>query len=215
MDFLLMNRVTTNLQHKGQIYIMRNLKEIITHLLCYNIKKLCTMKGEIIVSDNNPMMQDLVFTRVLTSPVEEVWKAWSNPEYIIQWWGPDGFTCPQAKMDFREGGISLVCMRAPKEYGGQDFYNSWTYKSIMPMQQIEFISHSTDKDGNKLDPDKLGMPSDKPKEVRHLVVFKELGNGKTELTVTEYNWTVGRMMEMSKMGMEQCLKKMAAIFTKS
>jgi hypothetical protein len=39
----------------------------------------------------------------------------------------------------------------------------------------------------------------------------DLGNGRTELTVTEYDWTVGQLMEMSKMGLEQCLDKMAAI----
>lgn len=53
-----------------------------------------------------------------------------------------------------------------------------------------------------------------PQEVRSLVTFKDLGGGKTELTVTEYDWTVGQMMELSRMGMEQCLDKMAAIFAK-
>jgi hypothetical protein len=53
-----------------------------------------------------------------------------------------------------------------------------------------------------------------PKEVRNEVTFKELGKDKTEVTVTEYNWTIGHMMEMSKMGLEQCLEKMAAIFAK-
>ncbi|MGQ0798135.1 MAG: SRPBCC domain-containing protein, partial [Methanobacteriota archaeon] len=42
-----------------------------------------------------------------------------------------------------------------------------------------------------------------------------LGDGNTEVTVTEYGWTVGQMMEMSKLGLEQCLDKMAAIFTKA
>ena len=51
-----------------------------------------------------------------------------------------------------------------------------------------------------------------PKEVRHEVTFNDLGNGKTEVTVTEYGWTVGQLMEMSKMGLEQCLDKLAAVF---
>ena len=51
-----------------------------------------------------------------------------------------------------------------------------------------------------------------PKEVRNEVIFNDLGNGRTELTVTEYDWTVGQLMEMSKTGLEQCLDKMAAIF---
>jgi hypothetical protein len=39
-----------------------------------------------------------------------------------------------------------------------------------------------------------------------------LDQGKTELTVTEYDWPVGPLLEMSRMGLEQCLDKMAAIF---
>jgi uncharacterized protein YndB with AHSA1/START domain len=159
--------------------------------------------------------RDLVFTRVFDAPVELVWKAWVEPERVKQWWGPERFTCPVAKIDFREGGTSLVCMRAPKEFGGQDMYNTWTYQKIVPMKRFVYILHFADKDGNRMDPAKQGLPPEMPKEVRNEVTFKELGHGKTELTVTEYDWTVGQMMEMSKMGMEQCLDKMAASFAKA
>lgn len=57
--------------------------------------------------------RDLVVTRVFDAPVEHLWQAWSDPEYVMQWWGPEGFTSPLAHMDFREGGTSLVCMRSP------------------------------------------------------------------------------------------------------
>jgi len=159
--------------------------------------------------------RDLVFTRVFDAPVELVWKAWTDPQHVMQWWGPTGFTSPLAKMDVREGGASLVCMRAPKEFGGRDMYSTWEYKKIVPMARIEYIHNLADKDGNKADPVKLGMPADFPQDLRNLVTFKDLSNGKTELTVTEYDWTVGQMMEMSKMGMEQCLDKMAASFAKA
>jgi uncharacterized protein YndB with AHSA1/START domain len=159
--------------------------------------------------------KDLVFTRVFDAPVGEVWKAWVDPEYVMRWWGPEGFTAPSAEMDFREGGTSLVRMRAPKWLGGQDMYNTWTYRRIVPNESIEYVLHFADKDGNKVDPAAIGMFPGTPKQVRNLVTFKDLGDGKTELTVTEYDWTVGQMMEMSKMGMEQCLDKMAAIFAKA
>ncbi len=63
--------------------------------------------------------KDLAVTRVFEAPVEFVWKAWTDPVHVMRWWGPEGFTAPSAKMDFREDGTSLVCMRAPKEYGGR------------------------------------------------------------------------------------------------
>jgi len=161
-----------------------------------------------------PKKRDLVITRGFDAPLKTVWQAWVDPEIVKQWWGPEGFTCPVANIDFREGGISLVCMRAPKEFGGQDMYSTWEYKKIVPMERIEYIHNLADKDGNKADPVKLGMPAAFPQDLRNLVTFKELGDGKTELTVTEYDWPVGQMMEMSKMGMEQCLDKMATVFAK-
>ena len=161
-----------------------------------------------------PKKRDLVVTRVFNVPVRQVWKAWSDPELVMRWWGPAGFTCPVAKMDFREGGTSLVCMRAPKEFGGQDMFNTWTYERIVPMERFVYILRFADKDGNTMDPSKQGLPPEMPKEVRNEVTFKELGKDKTEVTVTEYGWMVGQMMEMSKMGLEQCLDKMAALFAK-
>ena len=161
-----------------------------------------------------PKKRNLVVTRVFNAPVKRVWKAWCDPELVMRWWGPDGFTCPVAKMDFRERGTSLVCMRAPKECGGQDMYNTWTYEKIVPMKRFAYILRFADKDGNRMDPAKQGLPLEMPEEVRNEVTFKELGKGKTEVTVTEYGWTVGPIMEMSKLGLEQCLDKMAALFVK-
>ncbi len=159
--------------------------------------------------------RDLVVTRVFNAPVKQVWKAWSDPELVMRWWGPVGFTCPVAKMDFREGGTSLVCMRAAKDFlGGQDMFNMWTYEKIVPMKRFIYILRFADKDGNMMDPAKQGLPLEIPKEVRNEVTFKDLGKDKTEVTVTEYGWMVGQLMEMSKMGLEQCLDKMAALFAK-
>ncbi len=165
--------------------------------------------------NTEPKKRDLVVTRVFDAPVEQVWKAWVEPEMVMQWWGPTGFTSPLAKIDFREGGTSLVCMRAPKEFGGQDMYNTWAYTKIVPMELIEFIQNFADKDGHKVDPVKMGMPPEAPQDMRNLVTFKAVGDNKTEITVTEYDWTVGQMMEMSKAGLEQCLDKMAASFAKA
>ena len=164
---------------------------------------------------------DLAVTRVFDAPVEQVWKAWSDPEYVMQWWGPTGFTCPLAEMDFREGGVSLVCMRPSKEFGGGDLYNTWTYRKILPMQSIEFVLNFADKDGRKLDPAAIGLPPGVPSDVRHVIIFKAMGDpstglraGKTEMTVTEYGYTSEQARDLSKQGLEQCLDKMAGMFAR-
>lgn len=153
---------------------------------------------------------DLVVTRVIDAPLEQVWAAWTESEPLMRWWGPTHFTCPSAEMDVREGGTSIVCMRAPADFGGQDNYSTWDYTEIVPLQKIEFIHNLSDKDGNKLDPVSIGMPPDFPVDQRQVLEFKSTGDGKTEFTVTEYGWTVGQMMEMSRLGMDQSLDKLEA-----
>jgi uncharacterized protein YndB with AHSA1/START domain len=163
----------------------------------------------------NPMTQDtsptrnLTVTRTFDAPLAEIWKHWSDSEKVMKWWGPKGFTSPLAKMDFREGGVSLVCMRAPKEFGGFDMYNTWTYKKIIPNERIEFTLNFSDKDGNKLDPAQLGLPPGIPKEVPHVITFKALGDKKTEMTVSEFGYTTDQAVQTSKSGLEECLDKMS------
>lgn len=155
---------------------------------------------------------DLVVTRIFDAPIEQVWHAWTDPEHVMQWWGPTGFTSPLARIDFREGGTSLVCMRSPE---GQDLYNTWTYRKIVPMRRIEFVQNFSDKDGKKVDPVEMGMPPGIPLDVRHVVTFEAVGDDKTEMAVTEYGYTSDQIVEISKAGLEQCLDKMAAIFAEA
>jgi uncharacterized protein YndB with AHSA1/START domain len=159
----------------------------------------------------DPQKHNVVVTRVFNAPVEKVWKAWSEPELVMRWWGPTGFTAPVANMDFREGGTSLVCMRAPKEFGGQDLYNTWTYTKIVPLGMIEFIQNFADKDGNKIEPASVGLPPDIPYEVRHVIIFKSVSDSQTELIITEYGYPNEEIVALSKAGMEQCIDKMAEI----
>jgi uncharacterized protein YndB with AHSA1/START domain len=153
--------------------------------------------------------KNMTLTRTFDAGVEDVWKQWSESENVMKWWGPKGFTSPLAKIDFREGGISLVCMRAPQEFGGFDMYNTWTYKKIVPHERIEFVLNFSDKDGNKLDPAKMGLPPGIPPDVPHVITFKSVGDKKTEMSVTEYGYTSDQAVETSKAGLEQCLDKMA------
>lgn len=149
---------------------------------------------------------DVVSTRELAAPVAEVWRAWSDPGYVTQWWGPRGFTSPLADLDFRVGGTSLVCMRAPAEYGGQDLYNTWTYRRIEPARLIEFDLAFTDAVRSRI-PSPPGVPPD----VRHLVVFASLAPELTSLTIVEYGYAQEQVRDQSKAGLEQCLDKLATL----
>ncbi len=161
----------------------------------------------------SPDTFDLTVRRLLDAPVERVWAAWSESDLVTQWWGPAGFTCPVAVLDVRVGGVSLVCMRAPQEYGGQDSYNTWTYTEIVPCEGIAFTLRSTDPTGAPLDPADLGIDAGVPAAVPHVVGLTASGPGRTELTVTEYGYGTEQARRMSRAGLEQCLDKMAVLLT--
>jgi uncharacterized protein YndB with AHSA1/START domain len=161
-------------------------------------------------TQNQP--HNVVVTRVFDAPVEQVWQAWSDPDRVMQWWGPEGFTSPSAAMDFREGGTSLVCMRAPAEYGGMDMYNTWTYTKIVPNERLEFLLRFADKDGQAHSPSAMGLPPGIPDRVPHVITFKPLDAHRTEMTVTEFGYADADTRDTSQAGLEQCLDKMARSF---
>jgi uncharacterized protein YndB with AHSA1/START domain len=150
---------------------------------------------------------DVVVTRRFDAPQERVWQAWSDADEVMKWWGPHGFTSPTCRMDFREGGTTLVSMRSDQ---GWDMFNTWTYRSIEPMVRIEFVHGFADEDGNRVSPAQLGLSSAIPDEVRHEVTLTAIDGSGTELTVHEFGYPSLEIAEVSRRGMEECLEKMAA-----
>ncbi|MBE7173014.1 MAG: SRPBCC domain-containing protein [Williamsia sp.] len=157
------------------------------------------------------MENRIVTKRIYQAPVTLVWKAWTDPELVKKWWGPDKFSCHHATIDFREGGVSVVSMKAPAEFGGKEWFNHWEYRKIVPLERIEFDQSFCDKEGKKIRPAEAGMPPDFPAIVFTVVTFKDLGNGKTETTVIQHA-DMGQMTRNAKMGMEQSLGKMDRLF---
>jgi len=157
------------------------------------------------------MTKQIEVTKVFNAPLELVWQVWVDPELIKRWWGPKNFTSPVAVIDFREGGQSLVSMKAPSEMGSQEWYSIWEYTKIDLLSRIEFIQSLCDKDGNKTDPVKVGMPPDFPLEIKTMVTFRTLGENKTEMTVVEYA-DFGSISNFAQIGLEQSLMKIEAIF---
>jgi uncharacterized protein YndB with AHSA1/START domain len=121
----------------------------------------------------------MVITRVFDAPRELVWKAWTEPKYVMQWWGPKGFTAPVFKMDFRVGGKSLFCMKAPD---GQEGWNAIEYHEIVPYEKIVSSMYFSDAEGNKIDPEQLGLEDEAIEGAHDVTLFEDLGDGRTKLT---------------------------------
>lgn len=154
----------------------------------------------------------LVIERIFNAPVARVWEAWTNPEEVKKWWGPEGWSAPVVKIDLRVGGTFLGCMRGAMEPGGpeQDNWSGGVYQEIVPMQKIVSTDYFTDAEGNKIDPKDIGMPGEWPDEMRVTVTFEDLGDGRTKLTLV-HEGHPAEMADMAEAGWNQSLDKFAAI----
>ena len=63
------------------------------------------------MANQNEYIKELTLTRLFDAPRERVWKAWTDPKLLAQWWGPDGFTIPVCEVDTRPGGAILIHMK--------------------------------------------------------------------------------------------------------
>ena len=150
----------------------------------------------------------MVVTRVFDAPRELVWKAWTDPQYVMQWWGPKGFTAPVCKMDFRVGGKFLYCMRAPD---GQEFWNGGEYHEIVQHEKIVSSMYFSDSEGNKIEPAQLGIEHEAIEGAHDVILFEDLGNGRTKLTFIG-NETMENAIKSGQLeGMNEILDKAAAV----
>jgi len=126
---------------------------------------------------NNPVTErEFVITRVFDAPRTLVWKAWTEPERLMHWWGPKGFTMSAARVDLRAGGIFHYGMKGPD---GGDMWGKFTFREVVAPERLVFVvSFSDEKGGVTRHP----LNPDWPREILSTVTFSEQG-GKTTLTV--------------------------------
>ncbi len=112
---------------------------------------------------------DVVITRVFDAPRDLVWKAWTDPNIMAQWWGPRGFTNPVCELDVRVGGALRIVMRGC----GNDYPMKGVFLEVAPPERLKFTSIAVDQDGNHL------------LEGETTVTFSER-NGKTTLSLKSH-----------------------------
>src|SRR5205823_4423654 len=92
--------------------------------------------------------RELVLTRILDAPRELVFKAWTDPKHLAQWWGPRGFTNPVCEVDARPGGAILIHMRGPD---GVVYPMKGIFLEVVEPERLVFTSIALeDEQGNTL-----------------------------------------------------------------
>jgi uncharacterized protein YndB with AHSA1/START domain len=153
-----------------------------------------------------PADQALVIERIFDAPRELVWKAWTDPEHFMRWWGPKGFTTPFCKIDLRVGGKYLNCMRSPE---GQDFWSTGVYREIVEPERIVCTDSFADAEGNVVPATHYGMSADIPLEMLVTVTFEELEGSKTRMTLRHVGLPEGEMKDLTGAGWNESFDKLA------
>ncbi len=93
----------------------------------------------------------VTITRVLKAPRDLVWRAWTDPEHLKQWWGPEMFTAPLVEGEVKVGSVMHITMRGPKDSNfDRDFPMTKRYREIVPGKKLVFENDAIAPDGSKL-----------------------------------------------------------------
>ncbi|HZB92662.1 MAG TPA: SRPBCC family protein [Stellaceae bacterium] len=144
--------------------------------------------------------RELVLSRLIDAPRAALYRAWTEPALLKQWFAPLPYTTPIAELDVRPGGASLVVMRAPD---GTELPNRGVYLEVVPNEKLVF----TDAYGSAWEPSKKPF-------MTVILTFAEEG-GRTRYTARVRHWTVADREAHEKMGFHrgwgQCADQLAAL----
>jgi uncharacterized protein YndB with AHSA1/START domain len=147
--------------------------------------------------------RELVLTRLINAPREKVFRAWTDPELLKQWFAPLPYTTPVAELDVRPGGANLIVMRDPD---GNDLPNRGVYLEVVKNERLVFTDAFS----------KAWEPSGKPFMTAILTFEDE--RGKTRYTARVLHWTVVDREEHETMGFHegwgQCADQLEALVAK-
>jgi uncharacterized protein YndB with AHSA1/START domain len=102
------------------------------------------------MSDTTVSKEDsIVIERVFDAPVALIWQMWTEAEHFKNWYGPQGFSIPVAKMDVRVGGKRLFCMESPD--GSMKMWLAGEYIEIVPRSRLVYTESMSDAEGNILE----------------------------------------------------------------
>ena len=86
-------------------------------------------------------IKEIEFERIYDAPIDRVWSAWTNPEEIKMWWGPDNVTIPECELELEIGGRIYIVMEAGEEMGpykGTRWPMEGTVTQLVPQSLLSY-----------------------------------------------------------------------------
>ena len=153
------------------------------------------------MTDTGVSDRELVLTRVIDAPREKLYRCWTEPALLKQWFAPRPWTTPKVEMDLRPGGASVITMA---DETGNEYPNPGQYLELVPNERLVFTDAFTE----------AWMPSEKP-FMAATVTFEDIGGGTTRYTATARHWSVEDREAHEQMGFldgwGQCAEQLEAL----
>ncbi|MGA9121226.1 MAG: SRPBCC domain-containing protein [Bacteroidota bacterium] len=149
--------------------------------------------------------QDLVISHTYDAPRSLVFRAWTDPALLMQWWAPHGCTTPFCTVDFRPGGLLHYCMRLSD---GREIWGRGIYREIVEPERLVYTDSFADAEGNAVSPAAYGMSSSHPAESLVTVTFTEEA-GRTTVTLRHSVPESVEEREGMKQGWSEMLERLA------
>ncbi|QHJ01076.1 polyketide cyclase [Xylophilus rhododendri] len=132
---------------------------------------------------------ELSLSRDFPVSADKLYRCWTEPELLVQWFAPPPWKTLRADLDVRPGGASLVVMQGPD---GPEVPNAGVYLEVVPNRRLVMTDAYT----------RAWVPSAKP-FVTIILDFLDLGNGSSRYTATVRHWTLEDRQAHENMGFEQ------------
>ncbi len=130
---------------------------------------------------------ELVLELILDAPREKLYRCWTEPDLMKQWFAPKPWTTPKVETDLRPGGASLIVMRSPE---GQDMPNPGQWLEVAPNRKLSFTDAFI---GN-------WVPKEGAPFMVAEVTFEDAGAGKTKYNARAKHWTEEAKKQHEQMG---------------
>lgn len=132
--------------------------------------------------------RELVLTRLIDAPRENVYRCWTESELLKKWFTPDPWTTPFAELDVRPGGSNYIVMADPD---GNEFPNRGVYLEVVENERLVITDAFV----------KAWEPSEKP--FMTVILTFEDEDGKTRYTARARHWNVADRQQHEQMGFHE------------
>jgi uncharacterized protein YndB with AHSA1/START domain len=150
----------------------------------------------------NATDNEFIISRMLDAPAEQVFKVWTEPKHLSQWWGPRNFTTPVCEIDLRVGGAHRTVMRGED---GTEYPIKGVFKEIVAPERLVMTMDCSEHPQawhDMVNPNRAKGDNNPAGEMLQTVTFEDIGD-QTLLTIRTRFESAAIRDAMVKMGMNE------------